>query len=214
ARERVVAKRAQLRQRLKGVEKPVETQVLEGGRAVRSEETAAHGQGLLSLAGAAGDLRRSRPDRAVTECDRTAGGARRAMQLLDEGPGFDAPLPGEAHQRQDRVAALAYQRAAPHGGEKALPRRAHLGRATPLGRLRRDQEIGCIDVEALALRAVAGRLVRARTSRCQHVEQLLVDCIAGVVGSASPNQLDSAGMSGPAYRQAVHLPQLTIRPEQ
>jgi len=77
---------------------------------------------------------------------------------------------------------------------------------TPLRRLRRDKEIGCIDVEALALRAVAGRLVRARPSRRQHVEQLLVDLVAGVVGGARPNQLDGAGMRGPAHRQAVHLP--------
>src|SRR5207245_10772772 len=91
--QRVVAKRAQLRKWLKRVEKPVETQVLEGGRAVRSEETAAHGQGLLGLTGAARDLRRSRPDRTVAERDRTTGGARRAMQLLDQGPGFDGALP-------------------------------------------------------------------------------------------------------------------------
>ena len=56
--------------------------------------------------------------------------------------------------------------------------------------------------------------MRARPPRRQHVEQLLVDLVAGVVRGAGPNQLDGAGMRRPAHRQAVHLPQLAIGAQQ
>ena len=81
------------------------------------------------------------------------------MELLDEGPGFDRPLPRQADQRQRRIAAFPDQRAASHGGEEPLPRRANLRRATLFGRLRGDDEVWCVDIEAFALRAFAGRLV-------------------------------------------------------